>query len=106
MLYQCFQALKIYGKEPEAFDSMVAMHLLVLSDYTLEQIQNAFKFYLKTNNEFPAPSDIAQIIERNGKPPFDKAVYVSVSRKPPEERSSEEWAYMRDYQAFIISGDY
>ena len=102
MLHQCFQTLRIYGKEPEVLESVVAMFRLVLADYPMEKIIDGFGVWLKRSNEMPAPADIANIIERGGKPPFECAVYVNLSRKPAEQRTSEEWAYMRDYEAAAI----
>lgn len=104
LVFQCFQGLKTYGKEPEQLESVNGMFQLVLADYPIEKIRQAFAFYLRRNSEMPAPADIAQIIDRGNKPPFEKAVYVSISRKSAEHRTSEEWAYMRDYEAFIVSG--
>lgn len=104
MLYQCFQALKLYGKEPETLEATVSMFQMVLADYPPEAIRKAFANYLKRHNEMPAPADIASLIERNGKPPLDRAVYVSISKKPAEDRTSTEWAYMRDYEKFAING--
>lgn len=104
MLYQCFQTLKLYGKEPEALESCVAMFNMVLADYSYDEIKSAMQFYLKHNNEMPAPADIANIIERGNAPPFDKAVYVSISKKHGEDRTGSEWAYMRDYEQFMITG--
>jgi hypothetical protein len=104
MVYQCFQSLKLYGKEPEAFEAVVAMMNLVLAEYPMAKIREAFAFYLKHNNELPAPADIANIIERGNKPPFDRAVYISISKKHPEDRDSGEWCYMREYEQFQITG--
>ena len=102
MLQQCFQTLRVYGKEPEALESVIAMFRLVLADYSVEKITGAFRLWLKRSNEMPAPADIANIIERGGKPPFERAVYVSLSRKPPEQRTSDEWEYMREYENHAI----
>lgn len=104
LIAQCFDTLRLYGKEPEQLESVNSIFQIVLADYPLEKISNAFAAYLKRNNEFPAPADIVQIIERDGKPPFDKAVYVAVQRKPPEDRTPEEWSYIREYEDFKIRG--
>lgn len=104
MLYQCFQALKLYGKEPEAFGAVVSMFNLVLSDYSFDSIKSAFAFYLKYNSELPTPADIANIIERGNKPAFDRSVYISISKKQPEHRTSSEWQYIREYDSFMITG--
>lgn len=106
LVFQCFQGLKTYGKEPEQLESVNGMFQLVLADYPIEKIRNAFAFYLRHNSEMPAPADIAQIIERGNKPPFEKSVYVAIGKKSPEHRTSEEWAYMRDYEKFIVSGKF
>lgn len=100
----CFDGLKVYGKEPEALENAVKLHNFVLADYPIDKIMDAFAYYLKKWNELPAPADIANIIERGNKPPFDKTVYVAISKKDASERSSDEWAYMRDYEDFMLRG--
>ena len=102
MLQQCFQTLRIYGKEPEALESVIAMFRLVLADYPVGAITDGFRVWLKRSNEMPTPADIASIIERGGKPPLERAVYVSLSRKAAEQRTSDEWAYMREYEVYAI----
>lgn len=103
-LFQCFDALKVYGKEPEQMKNLNSMFQMVLADYTYEQIQSAFAFYLKNNTELPAPADIASIIERGNKPALDRSVYVSISKKEAAQRTSEEWQYMREYEYFQLTG--
>ena len=102
MILWCYDSLKVYGKEPEQLDHLNKMFHFVLADYTLDQIKDAFKFYLKRYNEMPAPADIANIIERGGKAPLDRAVYVSLTKKRADERTSEEWAYIREYEGAMI----
>ena len=102
MLFLCFQSLKLYGKEPEALEALVNIFQMVLHDYTMDQIRQAFTLHLKRSNEMPTPADIANIIERGNKPPFERAVYVNLSRKPSEARTSDEWAYMREYENYAI----
>ena len=67
---QCFEALKTYGKEPEQMVAVANMFQMVLSDYPISKIKSAFKTYLKTNSELPAPADIVHLIERGNKPPW------------------------------------
>ena len=81
-----------------------AMFQLVLADYTPEQVREAFAVYLKRNNEMPAPSDIATIIDRGGKPPLDRSVYVSIAKKDGADRTADDWAYLRDYEKFAKHG--
>lgn len=105
LLFQCYDALRVYGKEPEQLDNLNKMFHFVLADYSQEQIEKAFVYYLRHNSEMPAPADIAQIIERGGdKPPYDKSVYVTISKKHPADRSSDEWQYMKGYENYILRG--
>ena len=97
-----FDALKTYGKEPEQLDSVKKLMHFALADYPWEKIREALAFYFRNNTDFPAPADIVQIIERGNKPPFDKAVYVNITKKRGDERTSEEWKYMREYERWIV----
>lgn len=73
MLYQCFQSLRLYGKEPEALEGTVAMFQLVLADYSIDEIRRGFTEYLKRNSDMPAPADIVNIIDPPKTPsPWDK----------------------------------
>lgn len=104
LLSQCYDAQKVYGKEPEQLENLNKMFHFVLADYPIEKIQQAFKYYLKHNAEMPAAADIAQIIERGNKPPFDRAVYTAISKKHAADRDSDDWAYMREYESYILRG--
>lgn len=105
LIFQCFQVLKLYGKEPEALESINAMFQFVLGDYPMEKISSAMSYYLKFSNEMPTPADIATIIERGNKPMFRESVYVTISKKKGEDRSGAEWEYLRDYERFITEGE-
>lgn len=102
MLQQCFQTLRIYGKEPEAMESVVAMFRLVLADYPVEKIIAGFGAWLRRSNEMPTPADIANIIDRGGKPPLERAVYIAIGKRDAAARTSEEWAYMREFEAVAL----
>lgn len=97
-----FDTLKTYGKEPEQIENVTKMFLWVLADYPVEQILDAMAFYAKHYPDMPAPADIANIIERGNKPPLRESVYIQISKKLPDTRSSEEWAYMREYERFML----
>lgn len=109
-MLQSWNCLRSYGKEPEQLEGIIAMFNLVLGDYTQPQIEQAFAFYLRHHNEMPAPADIANIIERGGKPPFDKAVYLSICKKLAADPyaynaiSPAEREYKTDYEKFMITG--
>ena len=104
ILTQCFQALNLYGKEPEQLAAAIPLFQMVLSEYSIDQIRPAFVKWLQTNGAFPAPADIVSLIERGGKPPLDRAVYVAISKKPADVRTKEEWGYLSDYEREQIHG--
>jgi hypothetical protein len=112
MLAQSFQSLRTYGKEPEQIGAVISMFNMVLADYTFEQIEAAFAFYLKTSNEMPAPADIANIIERGNKPTFDRTVYLRLAKRLEADPyaynvlSAEEREYMKDYERFQVTGKF
>ncbi|OWK35417.1 hypothetical protein [Fimbriiglobus ruber] len=47
----------------------------------------------------PDPADIVGLIKRNGKPPLSQAVYIAIQKKAGEDRSPEDWQYLREYEA-------
>ena len=49
-------------------------------------------------NEMPTPADIAGIIDRDGKLPLERAVYVAIGKRDAATRSSDEWAYMKAFE--------
>lgn len=77
---------------------------LVLADYPIEQITMAFGKWLETNSTFPAPADIVSLIRRGGKPPLERSYYISISKKPADQRTKAEWSYMADYEEFLREG--
>ena len=106
ILTQCFQALNLYGKEPEQLASAIPLFQMVLGDYPIGRIKAAFVTWLKTNDTFPAPANIVNLIERGGKPPLSEAVYVSISKKPGDQRTKEDWRYLEEYENHIRRGDW
>ena len=106
ILTQCFQALNLYGKEPEQLAAAIPLFQMVLGDYPIGQIKSAFITWLRTNDTFPAPANIVSLIRRGGKPPLSEAVYVSISRKPADQRTKDDWAYLSDYEDYIRKGDW
>lgn len=97
-------ALKTYGKEAESLEDVQKLFLFALAEYPVQKIVDAFAYYTKYFNEFPAPSDIVCIIERGNKPPFERSVYIGITKKPPDQRTREEWQYLREYEDFMING--
>jgi hypothetical protein len=99
MLYQCFQGLKVWGKDPDSLEGAVALFQMTLAGYPMEKIRKGFKIHLSRSGEMPTPADIVGLIKRNGKPPLSQAMYIAISKKDGEDRTDADWQYIREYEA-------
>ena len=63
MLASLFRGLRTYGKTPEDLDGTIDLFKLVLAEFNPDDIQAAMVKWLKTSNQFPAPSDVADPIK-------------------------------------------
>ena len=112
LVSQCFNAMKTYGKAPEQMRDTGTMFCMVLGDYSIDEVRNAFQFYVKTNVEMPAPADIVNIIERKGRPAFDKSVYLSLKKRKEADPyaynvlTRDEQNYIKDYERFQVTGKF
>ncbi len=106
LLAQCFDIYPLYGREPEAADNIRKAFRLTLSDYPIDKIKAAFRYHLRISKDFPVPADIVSIIERGNKPPFERSVYIALSKKDKEYLTHAEWDYLKEYDRFVISGKY
>lgn len=97
-LYRRFHAMKTYGKEPESLENIISVFTSDLEEFPTENILKAIKTHSQRSQEFPTVSDIIGLLKRNGRPPMDKAIYVTISKKDYEDRANEERRYMRDYE--------
>lgn len=106
LLASCFDIFPLYGREPEAAANVVRAFQITLSDFGIKQITEAFRFHLRTSKEFPTPADICNIVLRGNKPPFERSVYVALTKKHPEDRTPAEWQYIRDFEQFNVKGGF
>jgi hypothetical protein len=115
LIIQCFDALKLFGKEPEQLKNAAALFQFALADYPVEKINDAFKAHLQRSTEMPTPADICTLIRRGNKPPFNQSLYISLVQK--RERTSfkengktwdcldaKETDYIREYEEFQLNG--
>lgn len=98
-LYRDFHAMKTYGKEPESLESIISLFNETLAEFTMDHIVLAMKVHAQRSQEFPTPADIVGIIRRKGRPPLSREMYISISKKDPEDRSGDDWKYLRAYEA-------
>jgi hypothetical protein len=97
-----FNGLKTYGKDPGQLDAVIDLFMFALADYSAEQVAKAFRQYVLKASDFPAPADIVQLIERDGRPPLDKAVYLQICKKDPMLRSRQEWDYKAEFERTVM----
>ena len=115
LITQCFDVLKVYGKEPEQIKNTIKVFILALAGFSMEQINAAFISHLSRSSEMPTPADIVQIIKREGKPPLEKSVYIALVQK--RERTTTVYSYgtyndltraeeeyIRDYEEYTLNG--
>lgn len=98
-LHDRFHAAKTYGKTPEALESIVAIFLRDLGHYSAQVVMDAIALHSRRSAEFPTVADIDGLIRRNGRPPLSEAMYVAIQRKRGEDRTPEDWQYLRDFEA-------
>lgn len=73
---------------------------MVLSDYAIEDIEMAFKKYLKSNTVMPKPADIVKIIDPLPEPKeWCKVMFLEIKRKKRENvfTTNEENKYCEDF---------
>jgi hypothetical protein len=108
LLLICYDTLDTFGKEPEQLENASKLFAMVLSDFTMQQIESAFKIYLKTNSVMPKPADIVYIIEPpKEKKKWCKVTFLEIKRKKRENvfTTNEENQYCEDFLKVAVSGE-
>lgn len=103
-LYQRFETSKLYGKSPEAMQSIVFVFLRDLSEFPVDRIMKAIQTHAQRSDEFPTVADIYGLIKRNGRPPVTEAMYVTASRKDGADRTAADWDIIRDFENDRMTG--
>lgn len=90
---------KLYGRDVANTATVIELFHKILGKYPAEKVIRAFEIWLERSQEFPTPADIIGLIKRNGKPPLSKERYISISKKDGEDRTRDDWQYLREYEA-------
>lgn len=99
LLLACFSVQKMYGRQPENIEVINQVFHRILGKYRGNRVLMAFEAWMERSQEFPTPADIVSLLKRNGRPPLSKEIYISISKKEPEFRNSNDWQYLREYEA-------
>jgi len=99
LLIGCFAVQKMYGRAPENIEAINQIFHAILGKFKSDKVLKAFEIWLERNQEFPTPADIVSLINRGGKAPITKEVYISICKKDGEHRTPDEWRLKREYEA-------
>lgn len=94
-----FNTCKVYGKTPEAVESIIRVFNQSLGRYPTEKVMLAIDTHAERSTEMPTLADIIGLIKRNGRPPLSESRYIAITKKRADERSDEDWRYIRAYEA-------
>lgn len=98
MILSCFTVQKLYGRDAGSLEAVTSVFHRLLATYPANKVIRAFELWMTRSQEFPTPADIISIINNNGRKPLSREVYISISKKEPEYRTPEDWAYIRNYE--------
>lgn len=101
----CLAVQRTYGKQGGDLNTMTKIFCAALKHYEPKQVTAALEQWMTKSPEFPTPADIKQMIDPE--PVWDGAVYTRLSikaRKDGGAMTSEEWEYLRKYEANAIKG--
>lgn len=91
---------KAYGKSAVNLSTLVEGFLWVMQGYTMADILNALRVYIRENNDIPAPADLIEII--NPKPKtLSPVVYLSICKRLIEGATfvtDEEKEYRKEFE--------
>lgn len=116
MLAMCYETLNVYGKKPEQIETAVKLFSIVLAENCIGDVRKAFVAYLRNHRDMPTPSDIIGYIRREGRPPFDRSIYIALCEKRKHTAWSDgiqpwqkgdgltdaETRYISDYERFEV----
>jgi len=96
---------KMWGKSPDDVAGAVATIEARLGHLPAEVVSKAVDRHYGFSNEFPSPSDLIGWIRRRGRPPFERAIFVDISKKNYQDRTADEREYYNDYKADRMDND-
>ena len=104
LLGTCLALQKLYGRDVANSDTIIELFQRMMGKYEAGKVIHAFETWMERSQEFPTPSDIIGLIKRAGRPPLSESMFVQISKKDGEDRTPDDWQYLRDYQAFMNDG--
>lgn len=93
---------KMWGKSGEDVAGAVLAIESKLGHLPVETVVWSIGRHYEISSEFPSPSDLLGWIRRGGKPPYERSVYVKITKKEGSDRTEAEWEYMKAYEAEVM----
>jgi hypothetical protein len=94
---------KKYGMTPQELEALTEGMIWVLSEYTIEEIINSIREYVKHNDDMPAPANLRKLIEEQRArdcAPLRPRYYIA----PPEHKpSADEFKTVSEGLASLVS---
>lgn len=107
LLAGCFSLQKLYGRKAESAEQVAAINAMfhsLLGKYPGEKVIRALETWLERSQEFPTPADIINLIRRNGRPPLKESDIIAIRKKDGQDRTSEEWGLLKDWENQQMQG--
>ncbi len=100
----CQLAQRTYGKQADNLDKVADIFVRLLKNHEPQKVIEAIKQWLLTEQNFPTPADIENIL--NPKPKFDFAVYNRIQNKLKigDYVSEKEHKYLKLYEEKALKG--
>ncbi len=99
ILGACLALQKLYGRDVANTGTVIDLFQRLLADYPADKVIMALQTSLEKSQEFPTPSDIINLIKRDGKPPIKESDVIAIRKKDAELRTSEDWGLLREWEA-------
>ena len=81
LLSQTFASQKTFGDKAQMMEYRDGMFQLILADYPIRRIREAFIQFVSRKADLPSPSDIVNLIDPLPEP-LSPALYVSLQKRP------------------------
>lgn len=99
MLVACLTLQKLYGRDVANTETVIELFQRMMAKYPAERVIKAFETWIERSQEFPTPSDIANLIRRDGKPPLKESDIIAIRKKDGEDRTRADWAMLEEWEA-------
>lgn len=88
-----------YSFSPQASQDYVETLLEDLEQYPVQKVAMVFEAWRKTSKSRITTADAINLIERGGRPPLKESDIIAIRKKHGEDRTSDDWSDLREWEA-------